>query len=119
MPTIGPFAVHVHDSSGKLHSFLPGESVPEWAVALMGDHCFAAAVAAAIDYNLANAHDTIRLDGEGGTTSSGDGPPPTNGPGGGRDTWATYAQSHGVSVSDGWKRDQIIAACKDAGVPVE
>lgn len=45
--------------------------------------------------------------------------PPQGGPGSGRDVWAAYAASKGVEVEAGDGRDEIIAACKAAGVPVD
>jgi predicted component of type VI protein secretion system len=45
--------------------------------------------------------------------------PPQSGRGSGRDAWAAYARANGVTVDDEDGRDEIIAACEDAGVPVE
>ena len=47
-----------------------------------------------------------------------DGPPPQGGPGASRKLWADYATANGVAVEFAWKRDDIIAACEKAGVPV-
>lgn len=44
--------------------------------------------------------------------------PPQGGPGSGKDAWAAYAASNGVTVESGATRDEIIAACEAAGVPV-
>ena len=44
--------------------------------------------------------------------------PPQGGPGSGKDAWAAYAASQGVEVEDGATRDEIIAACEAADVPV-
>lgn len=45
--------------------------------------------------------------------------PPQGGPGSGKDVWAQYAAANGVSVPGGASRDEIIAACEKAGVPVD
>jgi hypothetical protein len=45
--------------------------------------------------------------------------PPQGGAGSGRDVWAQYAAAKGVSVPEGATRDEIIDACKKAGVPVD
>lgn len=45
--------------------------------------------------------------------------PPQSGPGSGKDVWAAYADSKGVEYDDDATRDEIIAACKAAGVPVD
>jgi hypothetical protein len=116
MATIGPFAVHVHDSSGKLHSFLPGESVPEWAAKLMGPHCFTGGAAPT---SVASHQQPVTIDTAGDPGPDGDGPPPQAGPGASRDVWAAYGQAHGVNVGEDWKRERIIAACRAAGVAIE
>jgi len=52
--------------------------------------------------------------------SSGDNdPPPLAGPGSGRARWAVYAVSHAVTIDDEMSRDEIVAACRERGVPVE
>ncbi|MFA4080480.1 hypothetical protein ONA92_02040 [Mycobacteroides salmoniphilum] len=43
-------------------------------------------------------------------------PPPQAGAGSGRDAWAQYASAQGVTVLEEWRRDQIIDACRKAGV---
>ena len=45
--------------------------------------------------------------------------PPQGGPGSGKDVWAQYAAANGVEVSDNATRDDIIAACEKAGIPVD
>lgn len=100
MAVIGEFTVYLRDDDGTVHTFLPGESVPAWAAKQMGDHCFA------------DASDTgVEADGS-------DGPPPQSGRGSGREKWAAYAEANGVDT-DGLDRDEIIAACQEAEVPVE
>lgn len=46
-------------------------------------------------------------------------PPPKSGPGSSRTKWATYAEQQGVTVPAGADRDDIIAALRDANVPVD
>lgn len=100
MPQLGPLACYVLDGKGNAAWFHPGDDVPAWAAKQMGSHCFA------------NGEDDDVED-------TGDGPPPRAGVGSGRDAWADYAQANGVEVEVDWKRDHIIAACEEAGVPVE
>lgn len=45
--------------------------------------------------------------------------PPKGGAGSGMQAWAAYAASKGVEVPEDASRDDIIAACQAAGVPVE
>lgn len=45
--------------------------------------------------------------------------PPKGGAGSGVKEWARYAQSKNVQLAEGMTRDDIIAACKAAGVPTE
>lgn len=47
------------------------------------------------------------------------GPPPQSGAGSGRDVWAGYSARQGVPVEEGAGRDDIIAALKKAGKPVD
>lgn len=108
--TLGQYAVHVRDTSGELHSFLPGDDVPGWAEKLLGEHCFATG-----DAEVAAADGG----GEGSPSGGGDEPPPLAGPGSGRDHWAAYAREHHVAFDDDDKRDQIVDACREAGVRVE
>lgn len=47
-------------------------------------------------------------------------PPPMGGPGSGRDAWAAYASTQGVTVTDEMRsRDDVVAALKAAGKPTE
>lgn len=45
--------------------------------------------------------------------------PPKSGRGSSDDAWRTYAGNNGVEVADDAKRDDIIAALNEAGVPTE
>ncbi|MBF9135320.1 hypothetical protein I0C86_41455 [Plantactinospora sp. S1510] len=42
-------------------------------------------------------------------------PPPRVGRGSGIEAWASFAEANDVDVPDGASRDEIIAACEDAG----
>ncbi|MGV9540923.1 hypothetical protein ACWDSF_06320 [Nocardia beijingensis] len=100
----GEFAVHLRKGD-ELVTFLPGDDVPEWA-------------AKQITNPLAWGEEPERAEvtvGAGGAT---DGPPPQGGPGASRQKWADYAATKGVEVQADWKREDIIAACEKAGVPV-
>lgn len=44
--------------------------------------------------------------------------PPTSGKGSGRDAWAAYANAKGVEVEEDMSRDDIVAACELAGIPI-
>lgn len=46
-------------------------------------------------------------------------PPPKAGPGSSKAKWAAYAAAHNVDVPDGADRDDIIAALRNADVPVD
>lgn len=46
-------------------------------------------------------------------------PPPLAGPGSARSKWAAYATDSGVQVGGEMTRDEIVAACRAAGVRVE
>lgn len=62
--------------------------------------------------------DVVRLEFDGWTrvTGAGDEPPPQSGKGSGRDSWAAYAQAHGIAVTDEMSRDEIIAAAAAVGL---
>ncbi|WP_458317114.1 hypothetical protein [Mycolicibacterium brisbanense] len=120
--TLGQYAVHLTDDAGVLHSFLPGDEVPDWAAKRMGAHCFATGDAdeAAADGGDGGGEDAAADgEGEGSPSGGGDEPPPLAGPGSGRDHWAAYAREHQVAFGDDDKRDQIVDACREAGVRVE
>lgn len=113
--TIGQYAVHVNSSDGTLHSFLPGESVPEWAEKLLGDHCFSG-------HEDLFSEDgkplSVKPTAEAVVKAAVEDAPPQAGPGSGREAWAAYAKKHGVEVDDEVSRHEIIEACRKAGVPV-
>ncbi|NAE18049.1 hypothetical protein [Enterococcus hirae] len=87
--------------TGEVDVFEIGEEPPEWAVPLIDNP---------------TVWDEAP---HGEDTHTGDGPPPKSGAKGTTDAWRTYATAQGVTVADDAKRDDIIAACSAAGVPVE
>ena len=103
------YTVYLTDKDGKLHTFSPGSDVPQWA-------------RQAIDNPLAwdSAPDPGGESASENTdkADSSEGPPPQSGPGASRKVWADWAAKHKVTVESDWKRDDIIDACKAAGVPV-
>lgn len=110
--------VYVTDDNGAVHGFGPGSTVPDWArEKITNPHAWAPGV------DLPKIEEIILgAGGEGGrgagAATPSDGPPPQGGTGATRQRWADYATSKGVEVEDDWKREDIIAACELAGVPV-
>lgn len=47
------------------------------------------------------------------------GPPPKSGRGSSAGAWRDYARANGVEVADDADRDDVIAACVEAGVPTD
>lgn len=116
MPTIGQYAVHVHDDAGQLHSFLPGADVPGWAAKLMGKHCFEGGEG---EFNEDGKHAPVVHADAVVDTHDDDGDldgVPT--PRAGVKKWAAYAEQHGVDV-EGLDKAEIIAELEAADVPVE
>lgn len=99
------YTVHLEDDQGCAHVFGPGDVVPVWARAKITNPL-------AWDAAGADPADS------GAVPAAVGGPPPQTGPGASRQLWVTYAHTNNVVVQDGWKRDDIIAACRQAGVPV-
>ena len=95
--------VHVQDPDGRMVVFGPEDHVPGWARAQMDDGCFLDGAPAVEVKPPAHA----------------DAPPPQSGRGSSAAAWAAWAQVNGVDVADGASRDDIIAACAAAGVPVD
>ncbi|WP_029932517.1 hypothetical protein [Nocardia otitidiscaviarum] len=100
--------VYLTDETGEVRAFGPDSAVPEWA-----------------RKKITNPH--VWQSQEAATPATGevepeDGPPPQGGPGASRQRWADYASpllaAKGVEVQADWKREDIIAACEKAGVPV-
>jgi hypothetical protein len=96
----GQFAVHLM-KDGVTQTFMPGDVVPEWAATL-----------------ITNPNVLAVDDVEGEPSGSSDSPPPRAGKGSGLQPWADYATANGVEFEDGAGRDEIVAACEDAGVAV-
>lgn len=102
--------VAVQDEDGVTRSFGPDSDVPEWAARKItnpkvwkdGDVPFPAASA-----------------GAGGGGEPSDGPPPLGGAGSGVKAWRKYADDNDVNYTDDATRDEIVAACREAGVRVE
>lgn len=128
MAIVGEYALCVQDAEGAFHSFLPGQRVPGWVVdlvtnprALLADPADDGGDPVAADEAPAPANP---VDASSNAGDPGDPPapaltpPPHAGVGSGRDAWADYANANGVAVQDDWKRDQIIEACREAGVAV-
>ncbi|RJO74167.1 hypothetical protein D5S18_18615 [Nocardia panacis] len=109
----GQHAVHLHHE-GELHSFLPGDTVPEWAAErITNPHAWEPPTGApAVSVTAEEDEDA---DSDQGDL---DGIPAQAGPGASRARWASYAVANGVAVEEAWKRDDIIAACEAAGVRV-
>ncbi|RIR09373.1 hypothetical protein [Mycobacteroides abscessus] len=144
MAIVGQYALCVQDAEGTFHSFLPGQQVPAWVVALVtnprafvaepadegeepaagddGQPTSSDPAAASEGATPENPGDTsLDADDQGGTAAPAPialTAPPHAGVGSGRDAWADYASASGVAVQDDWKRDQIIEACRQAGVAV-
>lgn len=113
MAKLGQYAVHLTDEAGVLHSFLPGQEVPSWAAQQLGPHCFQPGQGGA-DPSAGELPLTVD-DHEPAAA----GPPPRSGKGSGEGAWRKYAEDAGVDVTAIDGRDDIIAACEDAGIPVE
>ena len=120
--------IHLHDDTGELHTFLPGDAVPEWVARRITNP---AVWADGGGYLASNPGPVAPEDagpgGAGGPASSppdepgspavsrsknsSSGEPPRSGPGSNRRAWADYANTIGVEydvTTDG--RDAIIAA---------
>lgn len=111
--------VYVTGPDGGVHGFGPDSALPDWARKKITNP---------------NVWESLQTDtvvstgrgGEGGApeapspepSESPDGPPPQGGTGATRQRWADYATANGVDVEADWKREDIIAACEKAGVPV-
>lgn len=110
--------VHVTGPDGVVVALAPGAPVPGWAVPLITNpkawvggvvpEVQAEPVVPAVPVaTSAPAVDEVKV-------------PPRRGAGSGRDAWAAYAADKGVEVTADLKnRDDIIAACELAGIPVE
>lgn len=107
----GQYAVHFH-KDGVLHSFLPGDDVPDWAAKLITNPLAWGADEQPEDAPAPEpATVEVAAGGEGGTP---DGAPSKSGVGSSRQAWADYAESKGIEVDPDWKREDIIAAVEKA-----
>jgi hypothetical protein len=104
----GQLAVHLV-KDGVTQSFMPGDEVPEWAAKLITNPNVLAVDDVASDEPSGSSE----------AASDDDAPPPRYGKGSAQKAWAAYAVAHGVDVDDDTPRDEIIAACEDAEVPVD
>jgi hypothetical protein len=125
------FTVHLRHN-GVLHTFYPDDTLPDWAVEKISNpyvhgrakpdpHAASLvrvprAVRAAPAPRRAQPADEVPEGDEDDVSEGPAGRPPENGVGAGRDVWAEYATTHGVEVESAWRREEIIAACKAAGV---
>jgi len=99
----GSYAVHLH-KDGELHSFLPGDEVPEWAAKLITNpNAWKPSESPEPSDDSEVPADPV------------DARPAKAGPGASRQVWDDYATSKGVEVDPGWKREDIIAAVENAG----
>lgn len=113
--------VHVADDKGDVQAFGPGSTVPEWArKKITNPNVWASqAPVQTVEAVVVPGGAASMPSAAGGTGGAAlDGPPPQGGAGASRQKWADYATSKGVTVEADWKREDIIAACELAGVPV-
>lgn len=123
--------VHLHHD-GLLHTFRPGDEIPDWASEqitnpyVRGDGAPDSAAASRLrawapePERAAPApkreQDADEEPGADMALAEGDpSRPPENGIGSGQPVWAEYARSKGIEVAADWKREDIIAACAQAG----
>lgn len=92
--------VPIHNSDGTTSWFGPGDDVPDWAAAQIGDHAFEAE-------DVADVPQVAEVP-----------VPPHSGKGSGVAAWATYAAAHGIEFDDDASKEDIIAALVAADVPV-
>lgn len=83
--------------TGASHLIEKGEVPPKELRDQLGDHLFV----------------------DSGEQDEASGVPARTGKGSSKDAWAEYAAANGVDVDATASRDDIIAACESAGVPVE
>lgn len=106
----------VRDADGIVHSFGPGDDVPEWAAkAITNPKLWGGEVPPADDLDTGGTSPTAGA----GTTSSAPVPPPKGGKGSGEDRWREYAAQVGVDVSEAQDRDDVITILELADVPTE
>lgn len=102
----GLYSVHLL-KDGVLHSFLPGDDVPDWAAKqITNPHAWETVE----DDVPAAQPEPVFVPVEDDPT----GAPPKSGSGASRQAWADHAESKGVEVNPDWKREDIIAAVESA-----
>lgn len=109
--------VHVTGPDGVVVALAPGAPVPDWAVPLIPNpkawvggivpEVEAVPTVLTVVPEVCPVAEAVKV-------------PPRRGAGSGRDAWAAYANDSGIEVTADLKtRDDIIAACELAGIPVE
>jgi hypothetical protein len=96
------------DSAG-FATFGPDDEVPAWAAEQMGEHVWE---------KSSDAEAKAKADAEAKAKADAEAIPAKAGAGSSKDAWAAYAAAHDVTVDENASRDDIIAACEAAGVPV-
>ncbi|MEV6432577.1 hypothetical protein [Nocardia sp. NPDC051463] len=112
--------VYVADDGGSVHAYGPDDHVPAWAREKITNPNVWDSQTVAVVIGAGGGGGTLDATVSGGGPDGGksDGPPPQGGAGASRQKWADYATLKGVTVKESWKREDIIAACEKAGVPV-
>jgi hypothetical protein len=116
---------HVADAQDTMHAFGPGDPVPGWAQLVVGDHVWTDVPDAPPGEEPAPdpVQDSPRLPAPSGpdlpappdTTNLG-AVPPTHGPGSSRPAWEQFAARHHVAVTTAMNRQDIVEACRRAGL---
>jgi hypothetical protein len=86
---------------GKAVWFEPGDTVPDWAAGQLTNPKL-----------YEDGGEKAAGPEEGGGAQA----PPRSGRGSGVEAWRAFAQGHGVGLDDGMSREDIIAACEQAGL---
>ncbi|WP_280319873.1 hypothetical protein [Nocardia wallacei] len=111
--------VYVTAPDGGVRGFGPESDVPDWArEKITNPHVWDTPPEPVVIGKSGGEATDDPAGSETVETQSSDGPPPQGGTGATRQRWADYATSKGVEVDADWKREDIIAACEKAGVPV-
>jgi hypothetical protein len=101
--------VPIHQEDGTVKWYGPDDKVPASVAKQIGDHAW-----------VEDDEDAVEPPVPPTPAPSGATPPPLSGAGSGAEAWAEYAAKLGVSLPDGsTKRDDIVAAVRAAGYPVE
>lgn len=110
------------DGGEPFRTFGPQDTVPDWAIPLLGDHCWEGGKAP-------KSKAAKKSDDDGGQGGDAFPPlPPKGGDGSGGPEWVAYARLEpvaaklteaGVEVADDASRAEVIDALAKAGVPTE